>query len=341
MDFAPADEEKALAEALSGILGRACSPQRLRAWEADRVSFDDDLLAAVAQGGFLEAGLPFGDCPSFAALAQLEEVAGRFLAPPLLSWQSAWAAFALGDHPLAKRIAAGEIVAPAIPGRMNVRLEGGTLSGEAAGVLFLDKATTLVVPLPPPSERRGDGPQELAVLPKQAAQGTLVATQSLVPQWRVTFDQADAELVPCAAGALDRLRACLAAWSTGAGDRALELASAYAREREQFGHPIGSYQSVQNRLVDAAIQIEQARMLVYRAASLIDAADPAASDIAILARQHAGKAFVQASRAALQTFGGYGFTVDFDAQLYFRRAKEAQLGFEPRPAWELAPAFRS
>jgi alkylation response protein AidB-like acyl-CoA dehydrogenase len=174
---------------------------------------------------------------------------------------------------------------------------------------------------------------------------TLVTTQSLVPQWRVAFDGAEAELVPISrarqAQALDRLRTCLAAWSTGAGSRAIELASAYAREREQFGHPIGSYQSVQNRLVDAAIQIEQARMLVYRAASLIDGGDGAASDLAVMARHHAGKAFTQASRAALLTFGGYGFTVDFDIQLYFRRAKEAQLGFEPRPAWQLAPAFRS
>src|SRR5712692_7219415 len=133
MDFALSAEEKALAEALSQNLARVCSTARIRAWEADQVSFDDAFLEALAGGGFLEAGLPFGDCPSFAALAQLEEVAGRFLAPPLLSWQSAYAAFLLGDHPLAKRIAAGEIVAPLVPGRTELKGGVGRLPAEERG----------------------------------------------------------------------------------------------------------------------------------------------------------------------------------------------------------------
>ncbi|MFI5269417.1 MAG: hypothetical protein ACHQ7M_18730, partial [Chloroflexota bacterium] len=163
MNFALADEEKALAEALTQILSRVCSTQRIRAWEAEQVSFDDDFLAAIAKGGFLEAGLAFGDCPSFAVLAQLEEVAGRFLTPPLLSWQSAYAAFLLDSHPLAKRIAAGEIVAPAIPGRVQLTRSGNSLSGEASGVLFLDHAQHLLVPLPTQWERLGEGTRPPAV----------------------------------------------------------------------------------------------------------------------------------------------------------------------------------
>jgi hypothetical protein len=335
MDFAPTDEEKALTESLAQILSRVCSSQRLREWEAGQVSFDDAFLAAIVQGGFLEAGLAFGDAPAFSLLAQLEEVAGRFLAPPLLTWLSGYAAFLLGDRPLARQIASGEVVAPLVPGRSQVTLSGARLSGEASGVPFLDRAERVLAIV--------DG--SAVLVPTAAVSAVLVATQSLVPQWRITFEDVEVEVEPLAPGsckqALDRLRTCIAAWSTGAGSRAIELASTYAGEREQFGHPIGSYQSVQNRLVDAAIQVEQARMLTYRAASLIDAADPIGGDVAQLARHHAGKAFIQASRAALLTFGGYGFTVDFDIQLYFRRAKEAQLGFQPRPDWELAPAFRS
>lgn len=347
MDFTLANEEKALVEALSHILGHVCSTQRVRAWEADQVSFDDAFLAAVVDGGFLEAGLSFGDCPSFAALVQLEEVAGRFLAPPLLSWLSGYSVFLLGDHPLARSIVGGEIVAPVAPGRARVSLAGSALDGEAGGVPFLDRSRFVFISLSPDERTDGVGVRSaiLGLVDREKVQAALVTTQSLVPQWRVTFDRAEAELVEASAerqaAALARLRTCLAAWSTGAASQALELASAYAREREQFDHPIGSYQSVQNRLVDAAIQVEQGRMLAYRAASLIDAEDGAAGDLAVLARHHAGRAFVHASRAALQTFGGYGFTVDFDAQLFFRRAKEAQLSFEPRPDWRLPPAFRN
>jgi hypothetical protein len=358
MDFARSGEEKALAEALAQILGDVCSPARIRAWEAGQVSFDDAFAAAMGGGGFLEAGLAFGDAPHFGVLAQLEEVAGRFLAPQLLSWQPAYAAFLLGDHPLARRIASGDLVAPLVPGRASLRREGDRLTGEAEGVLFVDRAQYTLVPLPSRRERLGEAfRSSVAVIPlargdpSPAAAGEgvwaqLIPTQSLVPQWRLTFEQAPiAELIPIEPGreqpALSRLRTTLAAWATGAGSQAIELAAAYARERVQFDHPIGSYQSVQNRLVDAAIQVEQARMLVYRAAALIDAGDPQAADVSQLAKHHAGKAFAQAARGALMTFGGYGFTVDFDIQLYFRRAKEAQLSFEPRPSWELVPGFRS
>jgi alkylation response protein AidB-like acyl-CoA dehydrogenase len=327
MDFALTSEEKALTEALSQHLARVCSTARIRAWEADQVSFDDAFWAAVSEGGFLEAGLPWGDAPSLGMLIQLEEVAGRFLAPPVLSWHSAYAAPLLGER------FAGELVAPVPPGRAQLTLDGGRLRGEAGSVLFLDRAKRVL------ALAHGSA----ALVDTAAVSATLVQTQSLVPQWSVTFEDAPAEVLPAPGceQALARLRTSLAAWATGAGAQAIELASAYARERVQFDHPIGSYQSVQNRLVDAAIQVEQARMLVYRAAALIDAQDPQAEAMSRLARHHAGKAFVQASRAGLLTFGGYGFTVDFDIQLYFRRAKEAQLGFEPRVPWALAPAFRS
>ncbi|HEX6511933.1 MAG TPA: acyl-CoA dehydrogenase family protein, partial [Chloroflexota bacterium] len=322
MNFAPAAEEKALVASLTEALTRVCSPVRVRAWEAEQVSFDDAFLAAIRQGGYLEAGLAFGDCPSFGVLVQLAEVAGRVLAPPLFSWQAAYAAFLLDAHPLARRIAAGEVLAPVVPGRSNLVLSDGRLNGSADGVPFVDKAQTLLLPLPL-GEGRGEGSQ-IALVPTSETEVQLVTTQSLVPQWKLTFTQTEAELVPGQAGryeqALDRLRASLAAWSTGAGGRAIDLASAYGCAREQFGHPVGSYQSVQNRLVDAAIQVEEARMLVYRAAALIDAGQPEAGSVALLARRQADKAFVQASRAALLTFGGYGFTVDFDIQLYFRRS---------------------
>ncbi|HLY67178.1 MAG TPA: acyl-CoA dehydrogenase family protein, partial [Chloroflexota bacterium] len=257
----------------------------------------------------------------------------------------------LGDHPLARRIAAGEVLAPLVPGRGSLRLEGDRISGWADGVQFLDRARQILLvsegraalleiesPLPAQRER-------VRVKAAEAVEAELVPMQSGVPQWRLTLESSPApEIIELQPGretqALTRLRTSLAAWATGAGAQAIELAVAYAKEREQFGHPIGSYQSVQNRLVDAAIQVEQGRMLVHRAAALIDTGSGEAEPMAVLARHQARKAFVQATRAAMLTFGGYAFTVDFDIQLYFLRAKEAQLAFEPRSLWAAVPGFR-
>jgi hypothetical protein len=337
MDFALAAEEKALLDALTQNLQKVCSPAMIRAWESEQVSFDGAFIQAIAQGGFLEAGLEFGDCPQFSVLVLLEETAGRFLAPPLLSWLSAYAAFLLGDYPLARDVAAGEVLAQFVPERASVTLRSGRVDGQASGVLFLDRARSILVVM--------DGAAAV-VDAGQAVQSELVLMQSGVPQWNLSFHSAPAREIVLVdthrrTQAMARLRASLAAWAAGAGAQAIDLACAYAKERVQFDHPIGSYQSVQNRLVDAAIQIEQARMLVSRAASLIDAGSDEAGDMAVLARHQAGKAFVQATRAAMLTFGGYAFTVDFDVQLFFRRAKEAQLAFEPRPSWQLAPGFRT
>src|SRR5579883_1534054 len=183
MDFARSDEEKALAEALAQILGDVCSPARIRAWEAEQVSFDDAFVSAVAGGGFLEAGLAFGDAPQFGVLAQLEEVAGRFLAPQLLSWQSAYAAFLLGeDQSLAKRIASGDVVAPLVPGRTQLTVSEG--NGTAEGVPFLDRAELIV----------GLVGELVVVTSKKEVSAEFVQTQSLVPQWRLTFEDATFEV---------------------------------------------------------------------------------------------------------------------------------------------------
>jgi len=335
MDFSQTREERALVEALGKILASVCSTQRLRAWEAGNVSMDDAFARAIAAGGFLEAGLPFGEAPSFSLLVQLEEEAGKFLAPPVLSWIAGYAAFLASDQPLARRLAAGEILSVAPPGRARLDIHDERLTGQASGLLFADRAQQLLVVLG----------SRLALVETRRVSLQPVAMQSGVPHWRGQLENAEAEWisVPTERLALahDRLRVCQAAWSAGAGRKAIGLAVAYACEREAFDHKIGSYQSVQNRLVDAAIQIEEARLLAYRAASVIEGGEP--TPLAPLARHLAGNAFAQATRAAMLTFGGYSFTVDFDIQLYFRRAKEAQLDFEPRVRWdrgELPPPFR-
>jgi len=112
-----------------------------------------------------------------------------------------------------------------------------------------------------------------------------------------------------------------AAWGVGAARAALDMALVYARDRRQFGRPIGSFQAVQHRLADAAIALEQASAMVRYAAWLRSGGGECAREAA-MAKLVAGGAVRRVTRAAALTHGGYGFMEEFDIQLYVRRAKQ-------------------
>jgi alkylation response protein AidB-like acyl-CoA dehydrogenase len=107
----------------------------------------------------------------------------------------------------------------------------------------------------------------------------------------------------------------------GAGRRALDIGVTYTTERHQFGVPIGSFQSVAHRLADAATAIDGAQLLAREAAW---AADELPDDLAVLSSMafaFAAETAEQVADAALHFHGGYGFMLEYDIQLYFRRIK--------------------
>lgn len=120
--------------------------------------------------------------------------------------------------------------------------------------------------------------------------------------------------------AVDGAKIALAAYAVGAAQAALDMATAYSKMRVQFGRPIGSFQSLQHKLADAAMQVERARTLVHYAAWLRQANGSCPEETA-MAKLVAGNAFCQTAYAATLTHGGYGFMEEQDIQLYFRRAK--------------------
>lgn len=126
------------------------------------------------------------------------------------------------------------------------------------------------------------------------------------------------------AAMLDEAMVAMAALSVGGAERILEITIKYATEREQFGKPIGSFQAIAHYLADAAVAVEGARVLAYRAAS---AADEGAlfGHFASMAKLKAGKVFRDVSALAIQVHGGIGFTIEADPQLFYRRAKHLQL----------------
>ena len=120
--------------------------------------------------------------------------------------------------------------------------------------------------------------------------------------------------------AVDRMALASAAYLIGLAERMIDMAADYARQREQFGKPIGSFQAVKHLMSDALLKVEFAKAPTYRAAwSASVGADTAARDIS-MSKALAGDAAYRASRSSMQVFGGIGYTWEADLQLWMKKA---------------------
>ena len=112
-----------------------------------------------------------------------------------------------------------------------------------------------------------------------------------------------------------------AAQLVGVAARSLEIGVEYVRERRVFGRPVGSFQTVAHRLADHATAVDGARLLVREAAWAVDEGDPRAAGLAAMAFCFAAEQAVAVAGDSLHFHGGYGFTLEYDIQLYYRRAQ--------------------
>ncbi|HEY6476470.1 MAG TPA: acyl-CoA dehydrogenase family protein [Polyangia bacterium] len=124
---------------------------------------------------------------------------------------------------------------------------------------------------------------------------------------------------------LDKGRIGIGAWSVGIGRAAFEASRRYAKERGQFGKPLGDFQAIQHMLADMATELDAARLLVWRAAWMQDQGQRTTEESSI-AKYYAARATVRACNAAVQIHGGYGYTREFDVERYLRDAKLAEIG---------------
>jgi alkylation response protein AidB-like acyl-CoA dehydrogenase len=127
-----------------------------------------------------------------------------------------------------------------------------------------------------------------------------------------------------AMSALTAGRIGIAAQATGILAACLEASVAYAKERTQFGKPIGSFEGVSFKIAQMATDLDAARLLVYRAAALCDRGEPFAIE-ASKAKLFASTAARKHASEAVQIFGGYGFTTDFPVERYYRDAKITEI----------------
>lgn len=123
---------------------------------------------------------------------------------------------------------------------------------------------------------------------------------------------------------LDKGRIGIAAQALGIAEAALQFATDYARERKQFGQPIGKIQAIGFKLADMATKAEAARLLVYRAAWLCSQGLPCTKE-ASMAKLFASDAAMKLATEAVQIFGGYGYTREYPVERLFRDAKITQI----------------
>lgn len=118
----------------------------------------------------------------------------------------------------------------------------------------------------------------------------------------------------------------LAAQAVGGAKYALEITVQYAKDREQFDKPLGAFQAISHYLADAATAVDGSETLMYEAAWARANGQPVGR-LAPMAKLFACKTFRDVTAMAQQIFGGVGFTVEYDIQLYFRRAKQQQISW--------------
>jgi len=126
-------------------------------------------------------------------------------------------------------------------------------------------------------------------------------------------------------GVLAEIRIMMGALSLGLGQAALDAGIRYARERVQFGRPIARFQAVSHRLADMATRLEAARLMVYRAASLLDHGERDMR-LASMAKLFASEMANELADGASRIFASYGFATEYPVQRYFRDARFLLLG---------------
>lgn len=305
MHFHLTEEQKAIQEAVRRTLADSWPIERIHAFADGDADFDRaswDALMALGLGGILlpDSGMGLLD----AALAC--EVAGEAAAAgPLVGQLLAVAAASASGRANLDALASGEAVATLV--------HGGSAfvpCARAADIfLVVDRAAGVrLVPA-------GDG---VAIEAVKALDRTRPVSKVAFADGAgemlfaaadpVTARLADAALVLCAADAL------------GGAQKVTDMSVAYAKEREQFGQPVGRFQALKHQLAHMALDVEPARALVWYAAYAWDAELPDAPRAAAMAKAHLCDVYVRATRAAVAAHGGIGYTWEYGLNYWFRRA---------------------
>ena len=349
-------EQELLRQTARELLAKHCSLDVVRAMEDDPVGYPPALWTQLGELDLIGLLLPEeygGSGMSLIEGVALYEELGRALAPTphfvsavLSGGVLAEAGSEAQKDQWLRPVASGEaIVTPAwLEPENGFSPRGVQTTAEATGevfrlnglkrhVLFASSADRLVV-----LARTGDDAQDVDLfLVDPKADGVTLRQQFSIAsdtQYEVTLSNvvvSEADRIgPAGSGwatwqdVLQPALVLLGAQAVGGARYALEITTQYAKDRHQFDKPLGAFQALAHYLADAVTNLDGAEQLVHEAAWAGASGRPLES-LAPMAKLFACSTFRDITAMAQQLFGGIGFTLDFDIQLYFRRAKQQQL----------------
>jgi len=358
MDLDFTEEQEMLRETVRNVCEKYAPIEVVRKYEDDPVGFPADLWKQLGALGLLGLTLPEqygGSGMSMLDAAVVYEEFGRSLAPTphfVSCIASAGAIVRAGSaaqkDALLPAIASGELIltpawlepqngygAKGVQMRAVVDGDVYVLDGVKRHVLFASSANQFVVLV-----RTGEGERDVSLLLVDRESPGLTLTQQMTlasdTQYRLDFAKVrvpSANLIGAVNSGWATWDAVMhdaiilaAAQAMGGAERALEMTVKYSLDREQFGKPLGAFQALSHYMADASTTVDGGKTLVYEAA-WARANDKPIARLAPMAKLFACQTYRDVTAMAEQIHGGMGFTIEYDIQLYFRRAKQLQLSW--------------
>lgn len=361
MDFALSEQQEMLKNTARDFLEKECPKSLVRDGEKDEKGYSPDLWKKMADLGW--TGLVFpeeygGSGLDFVDLAVLLEEMGRALVPGPFISTVACCGLAILAHGtedqkrgLLPKIAGGELIVTLALMEAGASYDatditvGAIREGDdfviSGTKLFVTDAhlADLILCVARTKESQDEKAGITLLLVDAKSKGitcNALKTFTADRQYEVVFDKVR---VPKAnlLGAVDQGWSiveeimqkgafAMCPWMLGGAQQVLEMATAYAKEREQFGRPIGSFQAIQHKCANMATDIAGARDITYQTAWKLSEGLPCVKDISI-AKAWISEAYRNACVEGTQIHGGIGITTDHDMQLYYRRAKATEMAF--------------
>ncbi|MEX2538550.1 MAG: acyl-CoA dehydrogenase family protein [Actinomycetota bacterium] len=342
MDLRLSDEQEMLRAAVRSLCERLSSVEIVRSLEGDAKGYSEDLWTELGRMdllGFLVDEDKGGSGWLPIEMSVVCEELGRALCPSPYVETAVFGAELLGRADRVVSLAWHEPERTDTEEGIAASTDGSTITGEKILVPFASAASELIT-----LARDDRGVVLMSIDPDQPGvtltfEGTLASDA----RYRVQFDRAAGKVV---GRGWDRfLQAttpalvAVASYAVGAAARAHELSVAYATERVQFDRPIGAFQAMAHPLADLRTEIDGARTLVQQAAWTLAERRSDAPTLAAMAKYYACDVFRRTAKFGHQVFGGIGFTLDIDIQLFMRRAKQLEVTwFGPRRLEEVIAA---